>query len=166
MAIESIIGVLEQLEAAHAEMLELGERKKEAVVANKVDILISLINQESKLLKRIELIEQQRILAVHQFLEGRGIKSKLNLTISELTRLVFDTAEKKRLLQAQTSLTDVLEKVKYLNESNQQLIKQSLSYIDFFIETMSFHAESEATYQNPLEKSYGIARSGLFDTRG
>lgn len=166
MAIESIIGVLEQLEAAHAEMLELGERKKEAVVANKVDILISLINQESKLLKRIELIEQQRFLAVHQFLEGRGIKSKLNLTISELTRLVFDTAEKKRLLQAQTSLTDVLEKVKYLNESNQQLIKQSLSYIDFFIETMSFHAESEATYQNPLEKSYGIARSGLFDTRG
>ena len=114
MAIESIIGVLEQLEAAHAEMLELGERKKEAVVANKVDILISLINQESKLLKRIELIEQQRILAVHQFLEGRGIKSKLNLTISELTRLVFDTAEKKRLLQAQTSLTDVLEKVKYI----------------------------------------------------
>ncbi|MEC0106235.1 flagellar protein FlgN [Paenibacillus taichungensis] len=166
MAIESIIDVLEQLEAAHVEMLELGERKKEAVVANKVDILISLINQESKLLKRIELIEQQRILAVHQFLEGRGIKSKLNLTISELTRLVFDTAEKKRLLQAQTSLTDVLQKVKYLNESNQQLIKQSLSYIDFFIETMSFHAESEATYQNPLEKSYGIARSGLFDTRG
>ncbi|OAX46329.1 flagellar protein FlgN [Paenibacillus sp. AD87] len=166
MAIESIIDVLEQLEAAHVEMLELGERKKEAVVANKVDILISLINQESKLLKRIELIEQQRILAVHQFLEERGIKSKLNLTISELTRLVFDTAEKKRLLQAQTSLTDVLEKVKYLNESNQQLIKQSLSYIDFFIETMSFHAESEATYQNPLEKSYGIARSGLFDTRG
>lgn len=166
MAIESIIDVLEQLEAAHVEMLELGERKKEAVVANKVDILISLINQESKLLKRIELIEQQRFLAVHQFLEGRGIKSKLNLTISELTRLVFDTAEKKRLLQAQTSLTDVLEKVKYLNESNQQLIKQSLSYIDFFIETMSFHAESEATYQNPLEKSYGIARSGLFDTRG
>ncbi|WP_433922020.1 flagellar protein FlgN [Paenibacillus taichungensis] len=166
MAIESIIGVLEQLEAAHVEMLELGERKKEAVVANKVDILISLINQESKLLKRIELIEQQRFLAVHQFLEGRGIKSKLNLTISELTRLVFDTAEKKRLLQAQTSLTDVLQKVKYLNESNQQLIKQSLSYIDFFIETMSFHAESEATYQNPLEKSYGIARSGLFDTRG
>ncbi|NEU62434.1 MULTISPECIES: flagellar protein FlgN [unclassified Paenibacillus] len=166
MAIESIIDVLEQLEAAHVEMLELGERKKEAVVANKVDILISLINQESKLLKRIELIEQQRFLAVHQFLEGRGIKSKLNLTISELTRLVFDTAEKKRLLQAQTSLTDVLQKVKYLNESNQQLIKQSLSYIDFFIETMSFHAESEATYQNPLEKSYGIARSGLFDTRG
>ncbi|WP_315793805.1 flagellar protein FlgN [Paenibacillus sp. BIC5C1] len=166
MAIESIIDVLEQLEAAHVEMLELGERKKEAVVANKVDILISLINQESKLLKRIELIEQQRILAVHQFLEERGIKSKLNLTISELTRLVFDTAEKKRLLQAQTSLTDVLEKVKYLNESNQQLIKQSLSYIDFFIETMSFHAESEATYQNPLEKSYGVARSGLFDTRG
>ncbi|MGV2884503.1 flagellar protein FlgN [Paenibacillus taichungensis] len=166
MAIESIIDVLEQLEAAHVEMLELGERKKEAVIANKVDILISLINQESKLLKRIELIEQQRILAVHQFLEGRGIKSKLNLTISELTRLVFDTAEKKRLLQAQTSLTDVLQKVKYLNESNQQLIKQSLSYIDFFIETMSFHAESEATYQNPLEKSYGIARSGLFDTRG
>lgn len=138
MAIESIIDVLEQLEAAHVEMLELGERKKEAVVANKVDILISLINQESKLLKRIELIEQQRFLAVHQFLEGRGIKSKLNLTISELTRLVFDTAEKKRLLQAQTSLTDVLQKVKYLNESNQQLIKQSLSYIDFLLRQCHF----------------------------
>ncbi|PAD30671.1 flagellar protein FlgN [Paenibacillus sp. 7523-1] len=165
MAIESIIDVLEQLQAAHEDMLVLGEQKKEAVVANKVETLIALINQESKLAKKIELIEQQRLQAVHQFLEERGIKSKLNLTISELMRLVFDTAEKKKLLQAQTSLTDVLQKVKFLNEANQQLIKQSLSYIDFFIETMSFHSESEATYQNPSEKPYGMARSGLFDTR-
>ncbi|MEK4055111.1 flagellar protein FlgN [Paenibacillus sp. FSL F4-0087] len=165
MAIESIIDVLEQLQAAHEDMLELGEQKKEAVVANKVETLIALINQETKLAKKIEMIEQQRLQAVHQFLEERGIKSKLNLTISELMRLVFDASEKKRLLQAQTSLTDVLQKVKFLNEANQQLIKQSLSYIDFFIETMSFHSESEATYQNPSEKPYGMARSGLFDTR-
>lgn len=166
MAIESIIDVLEQLQAAHVEMLELGNQKKTAVVTNKVDTLIALINQESKLLKRIELIEQQRLRAVHQFLEERGIKSKLNLTITEIARLVFDTNEKRRLFQAQASLTDVLQEVKHLNEVNQQLIKQSISYIDFFIETMSFHAESEATYQNPAEKPYGIARSGLFDTRG
>ncbi|MEO2207515.1 flagellar protein FlgN [Paenibacillus pabuli] len=165
MAIESIIDVLEQLQVAHEDMLVLGEQKKEAVVANKVETLIALINQESKLAKRIELIEQQRLQEVHQFLEERGIKSKLNLTISELMRLVFDASEKKRLLQAQTSLTDVLQKVKFLNEANQQLIQQSLSYIDFFIETMSFHSESEATYQNPSEKPYGMARSGLFDTR-
>ncbi|MDM5281323.1 flagellar protein FlgN [Paenibacillus silvae] len=166
MAVESLISVLGQLQAAHIEMLQLGEQKKEAVVTNKVDVLITLINQESKLAKKIELIEQQRMQAVHQFLEERGIKSKLNLTISELMRLVFDTEEKKRLYQAQTDLTDVLQQVKQINEVNQQLIKQSLSYIDFFLETMSFHAESEATYQNPLEKSYGVARSGLFDTRG
>lgn len=166
MAVESLISVLGQLQAAHIEMLELGEQKKEAVVANKVEALITLINQESKLAKQIEVIEQQRLQAVHQFLEERGIKSKLNLTISELMRLVFDTDEKRKLYQAQADLTDVLQKVKQINEINQQLIKQSLSYIDFFIETMSFHAESEATYHNPLEKSHGVARSGLFDTRG
>lgn len=166
MAVESLVSVLGQLQAAHIEMLQLGEQKKEAIVVNKVDALIMLINQESKLAKKIELIEQQRLQAVHEFLEERGIKSKLNLTISELMRLVFDAEEKRRLYQAQTDLNDVLQKVREINEINQQLIKQSLSYIDFFIETMSLHVESEATYQNPLEKSYGVARSGLFDTRG
>lgn len=165
MLIEPIIDVLRQLEASHVEMLELGEMKQQAIISNKVDVLIQLTHHESKLVKRIEQIEAERLEQVHRFLEGRGIKSRLNLTISELSRLVFDPEEKRLLLQVQSSLTDVLQKVKHLNEVNQQLIQQSLSYLDFVIETMSFHSESDATYQNPSEKSYGMTRSGMFDTR-
>lgn len=94
MLIEPIIGVLRQLEASHVEMLELGEMKQQAIISNKVDVLIQLTHHESKLVKRIEQIEAERLEQVHRFLEGRGIKSRLNLTISELSRLVFDPEEK------------------------------------------------------------------------
>lgn len=55
--------------------------------------------------------------------------------------------------------------MKKLNELNQQLIKQALSYIDFSIESMSYYAESEAVYQRPADKSTSAVRAGLFDTR-
>lgn len=114
--------------------------------------------------KLIDQLEEQRISSAYKFLQGRGIKSKLNLTISELSRLVFDLQDKQRLLSIQARLSETLNELKQLNELNRQLIEQALSYIDFSVETMSYYEEFETTYHRPDEKNSTI-RSGLFDTR-
>ncbi|MGR6128425.1 flagellar protein FlgN [Paenibacillus sp. SER-28] len=165
MPLERLIDVLEQLREAHGQLIALGNQKKEALISNKVDQLILVMNQESKMSRHIEQLDERRLQAAYEFLQERGIKSKLNLNITELSRLVFDVEDKQRLLQIQKNLADTLVELKKLNELNQQLIQQALSYIDFSIESMSYYAESEAVYQRPADKGTSTVRAGLFDTR-
>lgn len=51
--------------------------------------------------RHIEQLDERRLQAAYEFLQERGIKSKLNLNITELSRLVFDVEDKQRLLHIQ-----------------------------------------------------------------
>ena len=49
---------------------------------------------------------------LHIFLQSRGIKSQLELTVTELARLVFDPEEKRKLLDVQSRLSRTLQELK------------------------------------------------------
>lgn len=165
MALTKLFELLERLDEVHNQMLDLAAEKKQAIKENKVETLIQILNKESKFVKLIEQLEEERKQAIYVFLQGVGIRSNLNLNLTELSRLVFDLEEKQQLLQSQHKLSGTLQKLKDANTLNQQLLQQALSYIDFSIESMSYYSESEVTYHHPAEKTVGAQRSGLFDTR-
>ncbi|MGG6313269.1 flagellar protein FlgN [Paenibacillus macerans] len=165
MAIEQLIDSLNQLDDAHQEMLKWGQDKKEAVMRNDVNALIQIMNQESRILKQIALQEERRIAACQSFLQEKGIKSALQLTITELTRLVFDPEEKAALLRAQAKLSQTLGDLKQVNDLNQKLMEQSLTFIDYSLELLGGGSGQDATYQHPADKSGGGQRTGLFDAR-
>ncbi|MCM3128295.1 flagellar protein FlgN [Paenibacillus provencensis] len=165
MSLNQLIVSIEELNTCHEQLIKLGETKKQTIIKNKVNEMIAITNAESKLVKRIEELELARQEAVYGVLQERGIKSRLNLTMPELIRLIFDQADKQRLEKALGQLSDTLVTLKQLNEINQQLLKQSLSYIDFYVETLSYRPETEVTYQNPADKQHNAQSSGLFDTR-
>lgn len=165
MSFNQLIVSIEELNICHEQLIKLGETKKLTIIQNKVNEMIAITNAESKLVKRIEELELARQEAVYGVLQERGIKSRLNLTMPELIRLIFDQADKQRLETALGQLSDTLTTLKQLNEINQQLLKQSLSYIDFYVETLSYRPETEVTYQNPADKQHNAQSSGLFDTR-
>ncbi|NGZ76126.1 flagellar protein FlgN [Saccharibacillus alkalitolerans] len=166
MALKQLIGQLEQLNRSHLEMIEVAEEKKTAVIKNDIDTFISTMNRESKLLKRIQGEDERRGELAYAFMQERGIKSRLKLTIAEISRLVFDPDEKRELLDVHARLSDTLMRLKQLNDANRQLIEQALSFIDFSMELMSHRPEQEATYQHPAAQAYGYSRSGMFDRRG
>nr|WP_283657382.1 flagellar export chaperone FlgN [Paenibacillus sp. RC343] len=101
MPLERLIDVLEELRVSHQQLISLGEQKKDALISNRVEQLIAVMNQESKLSRYIEQLDEQRMQAAYAFLQERGIKSRLNLNITELSRLVFDLEDKQRLLHIQ-----------------------------------------------------------------
>lgn len=167
MALNRLLEVLEQMEMAHQRMLELGEEKKTAIMKNNVDRLIVINNQESKMVKVIGTLDQQRADAAYALMQEKGIKSKLNLTVTELARLVFDPEDKNRLLQIQARLARILQELKSLNEVNQQLTEQSLSFINLSIELFAGTPTDSYTYTHPAS-GYGAAQRnpGFFNTRG
>ncbi|WP_322906503.1 flagellar protein FlgN [Paenibacillus campi] len=164
--VQPLVAKLNELNDCHLQLIELGESKKRAVIANQINELIAVMTQESKLAKQVEQLENEREQLVYDFLLERGIKSKLRLNLTELARLVFDPAEKQQLLDARATLFDTLQRFQQLNDLNKQLIQQALEYVDFSLEMMALVPEQEATYQHPAERAYGHTRSGLFDTRG
>ncbi|MEC0093656.1 flagellar protein FlgN [Paenibacillus macquariensis] len=165
MALEKLINVLERLNVEHQNLIETGQLKKNSIIANEMDQIISFVNTESKIVKKIEELEVERLRFVNLFLKEKGIKSNLNLNLIEVSRLVFVMEDKLRLQTAHIQLNETLNKLKVLNDITQQLIQQALSYIDFSIDVLKIYPEQEAFYQHPSDKTHGINRPGVFDTR-
>ena len=166
MALTRLIELLERLDETHQHMLELAATKKEAIMDNKVEGIIEILNRESKLMKLTGQLEEQRAQAAYAFLQGVGIRSNLNLNLTELSRLVFDPEDKSRLLQIQHKLSDTLHRLKEANELNQKLIEQSLTFIDYSLELLVGRPNQDITYHHPSDKGPAVNRSGLFDARG
>ncbi|HEY2494676.1 MAG TPA: flagellar protein FlgN [Paenibacillus sp.] len=165
MALNKLIQAMEQLDTAHHHMLEIAESKRVTIMNNDVERLITILNQESKVMKQIEQLEQIRVSASYELLQEKGIKSLLNLTVTELVRLVFDPEDKRKLLDVQSRLSHTLAQVQEINQLNQKLIEQSLAFIDYSLDVLIDRPTQEATYQHPSDKHNGQGWPGLFDTR-
>lgn len=166
MALTTLIELLEQLDEVHMQMLDLAAEKKQIIMDNKVDALIDILNRESKLMKRIGQLEEQRIAAAYTVLQDVGIRSNLNLNLTELSRLIFDPEDKARLQHIQKKLSGTLHRLKEANELNQKLIEQSLTFIDYSLDLLVGRPNQEITYQHPSDRGYSVKRPGIFDARG
>lgn len=166
MALTKLLELLERLDDTHLQMLDLAAVKKQTIMDNRVDGLIDVMNRESKLMKLIGQLEEQRAEAAYTFLQGVGIRSNLNLNLTELSRLVFDPEDKSRLQQIQQKLSSTMLRLKKANELNQKLIEQSLTFIDYSLDLLVGRPNQEFTYHHPADKGYTSNRSGLFDARG
>lgn len=165
MSIDDLIQIMEKLNSVYNEMLDIADLKRQAIIDNQVEDLIQIMNRESKGMKWIDQLETQRQEFVSVYLRDRGVKSQLELTMTELSRLVFDQTDKSRLLDIQSRLSETLHKLKLKNELNQQLIMQSLEFIDLSLDLLTGRPAQEATYHPPFQRSSTTGRPGLFDTR-
>lgn len=165
MPLERLIDVLEQLDQKHLILLELAKSKKKIVMENDINSLVQHLKQESRLLKQVEELEEARMEVSYELLRERGIKSQLNLTITELARLVFDPEDKNKLLSVQSRLSHTLSELKEVNAINQKLIEQSLVFIDYSLDLLVGRPNQEMTYMHPDQKSNQLARPGLLDTK-
>ncbi|BCG61347.1 flagellar protein FlgN [Paenibacillus sp. URB8-2] len=166
MSLTTLIELLERLDENHLQMLDLAAAKKQAIMDNNIESLVDILSRESKLTKISAQLEEQREQSVFAFLQGVGIRSQLNLNLTELSRLVFDPEDKARLLHIQGQLADTLARLKKANELNQRLIEQSLAFIDYSLDLLVGRPNQEITYQPPSGRASSPSRPGLFDAKG
>lgn len=155
---------LHQMDVLHEQLIRLGEQKRAAIVADEVDELTTLIQTETKLAKAVATIEQQWKQAAREWMEQRGIEFNVDLTISELAKYVHGDQERLDLLMAQRELSETLDRLKKLNDHNQQLLAQALSFVNYSLDLMT-DIPDHYTYQNPDVASHRPVRKGIFDTK-
>jgi flagellar biosynthesis/type III secretory pathway chaperone len=165
LPVQRLIAALEQLTIIHEELVDLAERKRQALVRNVVDEVSALVNRETKLMRAMEEQLREQSEATSGFFRAKGFQPTRAITVTELARMVTDPSEKEALLSARDRLSAVIASLKKKNDLNQQLIEQSLAIINYSIDLV-VGPDDEPTYKNPMATSQGAAkRAGYFDSR-
>lgn len=165
MSIQTLLDTMERLQAAHEALLELAQDKTQIIVSNDVDQLNLIVNKESKWIRIISEANHQRIQLINSYLISRGYNPNPLITIGDLIKVIFNAQEKQALSQAQQNLLATVKQLKSVNGFNQELIEQSLSFINYTVDLVLGAPEDDVVYHNPSQQPYGTKRMGLFDTK-
>lgn len=119
-------------------MLTLVEKTQQSLIDNDIEQLNKLLSHQQILIVESGKLEEKRAE------EMAGLANAMDLPVKDITlsKIIEAAPEQKKktfeLLQA--SLTDTVEKIKSLNNQNEELIKDSLNYIN---NTMKLFTETE-----------------------
>jgi len=166
MSILNIIMILDSLSVAHESILAVMEEKKQAIISNNIEDVLKAGNKEFKLIKQISELDDQRIQSITDYMKASGLRATSSPTVSDLMRATTKLEEKQKLREAQERLLGVLAEVKNRNDLNQQLIRQSLGFINFSLDIIAGAPEQDATYHPMMQQGTVHARRTMFDTRG
>ena len=128
--LNNLILTLETMTDAHKRLLELAKEKRTTLVEGSIQELQSLINRESLCVTEIEKLEQKRTQLVQEYMSQKGLKGQ-SFSLEELINIQNDATTKTTLHDIAKPLRALVQKIIYLNESNQQLIHSSLSYVQY-----------------------------------
>lgn len=141
-------------------MVALGEQKQRAIISGKVAELDSLIQKESLLVSHLERLENQRYQLQQQLsAHGSGADELVEWTGREYPLL------KEEFEEAINRLGFNLARLKVINNHNNELIEQSLQYIETIQAILN--GDIAGTYSDkgrPVDEKKGH-RVNLLDTR-
>jgi flagellar biosynthesis/type III secretory pathway chaperone len=167
MPITAVIEKLEELNVLHQKLLDMGQLKKTVLVNNQVNELALFVSQESKLLKRVAETEAEWRKAIVAFLQDSGMKPDPSFTVSDIMKLVYNIDDRRALGNAHQALMGTMNQLKDSNALNQELIEQSLAFINHSMDLYMGDSGQDATYQNPAQvTAFHSDKRRMFDTRG
>lgn len=165
MSIQALLETMERLQESHESLLELAQDKTQIIISNNLDQLNLMVNKESKWIRVISEVNQQRVLLINSYLISRGYNPNPLITVGDLIKVIFNAQEKQALMQAQQKLLATVMQLKSVNNFNQELIEQSLSFINYTVDLVLGAPEDDVIYQNPNQQTYGTKRLSVFDTK-
>lgn len=164
--IQGVIQVLEQLLMRHQELLALEQKKERVLIEDRIQELVSILHDESKLLKRIAELDHERKHWAGQVFASKGLKED-SYTLSDLIQLITSHQDKETVKHFHRRLSDVIAELQEQNRLNQQLIGQSLDYINQTLSLITEGPLAQPTYHKEAAsapKSPGPVRS-FFDKK-
>lgn len=164
MSISHIVATLEKQFKLYEQLLELEVSKKALIMQNSIVQLNSVTQKEKLLTAQAESLEQSRILMTARYFIDNGFRNRSGI-LSDLIKLVSNAEDKQHLMHLHETLTKVLKELKHVNDLNQQLVKQSLDFINFSIDLMVEDPNEELVYQHPMKQLSGNRSNRIFDNR-
>lgn len=150
-----LIDTLKKLLKLHQSLHQIAIQKTDVLKKDDMASLKNIMNDEQKHLLAIQKIDKEREIAVYKLVSGHEILGD-KPTISDCINLATGE-EKTKLKELQEHLVRCITEIKERNELNQQLLQQSLQFINLSLEMLS-PEPPEINYQHPKQ-------NGTIDTK-
>ena len=153
---------MEKLVGIHQMFNEFSKEKTTSVTKGDISQLKSIMQKEAVQLKKLEGLEQERQRLVRFFMQGKGLVTEGG-TLTEILAHVSD-GEKEKLLSLQKSLVEQIEKLKQQNELNQQLLQDSLRFVNLSLDVLQPEPET-GNYGRPNKEQDEPQGRSMFDSK-
>ena len=147
MPINKILSSLDSLEKLHRSLLRLAYEKTAIIKNGDMVKLDQLLKEEQSHLAAIVQMDNQRQLAVTQYMTDQGRSVPINPTVADLLGAAPE-ADKKSLEEARDRLLHAIHDLKWQNDLNQKLTYQSLQFVNLSLDMVRPTTES-VNYSKP-----------------
>ena len=165
--IEDLIGILEEETGCYKLLLEVANNKKDVIINGDLPGLQELTKQEQELAGLLLRLEKKRISIIEDICLVTN-KVPGEMTVAKLIELLEGQKEEQgKLLTAAQQLTEVIVPLREMNKMNEQLIGQSLEFVEFTMNAIqSIKEPITSTSYKPKGKGYQQGNStNFFDAK-
>ena len=161
MSVQSLMSNLEKTYRLNESLLQLSTKKTDILKKGDFDALNELTANEQKHIQAIEQLEKQREKLLSEMVKTSGNQT---VTLSDCLELVNDT-EREKLNELKEKLTQQLKELQNRNDLNEQLIQQSLQFIQVSLNLFRPQQE-QITYAPPnKQNSNGLEANSIFNRK-
>jgi hypothetical protein len=132
MNLQKLFAVLAKQERNLKSLINIGEEKKEVLIANNHDQLHNVIAKEEQMLLTIQLTEEDRLVVMRDLFREFSIDNKrykLEILIESLKERINHQIIK-AISDSEKRIKTLIKKITVINELNMLLIEQSRSLIN------------------------------------
>lgn len=164
LSAKNIIMALEQLLSMHENLYEKSKLKTDIIKSGNIDTLKSMTNDERKWARTINDIQKELMHQTDSFLKTFSI-SKENPSLRDCL-IYMDEQEKESATDLQAKLVDQINLIKEQNDLNQQLLEQSLAFVNMSLDLLTPDPDTDSyNYERPnRQQSYEQLGRSLFDS--
>ncbi|RXT04478.1 flagellar export chaperone FlgN [Ammoniphilus sp. CFH 90114] len=156
---------LERLLEEHKELLELAEEKKQVLINGSLNELQIIVAKESQRVNKIKDYDEERQRLVQEFLILKGIRRQ-DHSLRDCIPLMESQEEQRMFSQLRNELRELLLRLNRINGLNQQLLEQSMSFVQYTLEVLTEDNAPTVTYGNPLNQATAKrSGKGFFDSK-
>jgi flagellar biosynthesis/type III secretory pathway chaperone len=159
-----LIELLEKHVKLHKGLLELATKKTEVLKKGDMEALSGIMKQEQKYIAAINQVERERVQVVEAMVNAAG-KREYERTLTTCIELA-EESERTVLERLKNELSAVVSELKNINLLNQQLIQQSLQFVNMTLDIV-IPQPQEVNYGRPNAATtppYENSRS-IFDSK-
>lgn len=149
MAYDALMNNLEQAYKTQLLLKTIAEQKREAIVHNHLEEINRMVQLEGKLVGQLDQLETERIHLAEEYMRQNGFMPAGQIKLSTLIGVTHHAERKLQLMLMHSKLSAIVDELRTMNELNQQLIQQSLSYLQFHLDLLIDDGNEGLTYQNP-----------------
>lgn len=158
--IENVRDVIKKQIPIYEELLEIATKKKLALIESNTDKLKECTNAESNLVGSLQKLERQR---VELYGDISSITGKKNLTLTDIISTLDGQPIQQEVIDVREELKNAMEKLKFLNDRNQELIKTSIDYVDFSVNLL--RGSSSQIYYDSAGNEINTLTNKMFDAK-